>query len=162
MENQIIKPIKKTSAATIAVTLIDVFSALMLTVAWFLPVVSFGPLSVSYLDAISLSGDDGEMAVIYWAFIIISAVSILWAAFPKLWAAIVGIIYSFAPIIICLSQVLLWAAEGISLGIGAIFMSLFSVLILVLSIVKLVLTILDMSRVRTYNAAIQPPPMGMY
>ena len=142
MAGQTIKTVKKSSKATLIVTLLNVFAAVMMTISWFLPIASDHGESYSLFNSIYMEPDSDAVAY-FWICAAIYAVSIIWAAIPKMWAAIVATIYVFLPASLCYFIAGMCLLADLNLGVGSVFMVIFSSLLIVLSFVKLVFAIKD-------------------
>lgn len=134
---------KRSSKITLIVTAINAFMALILTLTWFMPVLTVHGDSYSMPGTIDkLSGSDAEAAAIgFWFIVILCTASIAWALIPKRWAAIVGMIYAILPTILCIAQVSDWKSHGLELAFGSIIMVPLAILVFILSIIKLVVLI---------------------
>ena len=152
MNNQTINNVKKISKATLIVTLINVFVAILMTLSWFLPIFSidgetYGLLDIMADDMSSFFTDEGGKD--FLILIAIYAVTIVWAAFPKMWAGIVGTIYEIPLILVTsLFYYVIHDPDYINPDSGILpgsfnFKFYASILLLILSVVKLVFTIKD-------------------
>ena len=180
MDNQGNKKLRKSSKQTRIVTLLCTGMALLLTLMWFMPLItvtvfgereSFSMLDyLQYLDEFNskYAHEATDNASTMWLCVISCAISIVWALIRKKWASIVGLIYSFFPMFLCIGQVQEWKnleesmpdfgkLLSVKLGFGANLLIPLSIIVTALFIVTIIYISKDKKRNQLDNSATQPP-----
>ena len=124
------------------ICLAGVAVVLLLTLAWFLPVVKFAGKSIRFMEVFEEMGSSSSDAQAgFWMMVVLCAISAIWLLIPKKWAAIVGMIYHLIPMILCFVQVSDWKSHDSSLAIGGALLIPLAIIAFVLCIAKLVVLI---------------------
>lgn len=124
--------------------------AALLTVSWFLPMVSYRDTSYSYLDILSMEKlfrvENSEQELLaFWCVVICSATTVIWSILPKKWASVAGFICSSVLMFMCFGIRANVSEQDLDLAFGSTLLVVFSILLLAASLGKLAL-VMKMSK----------------